>query len=162
MRIFGLTIIRTSKLDAIFDKITTFALKTVRQQKTFSMTITGTITAVLPETGGTSKSGKAWRKREAIVEYQRGQYPKSIVFQMMNDTIDKLNLQQGREYDLEIDFEAREWNGRHFLQASCWKATPAQPVVSPQPPAPPAQQNWQAAYPQPQSAPQSADDSLPF
>ncbi len=93
------------------------------------MKITGTITAVLPETSGVSKSGKNWRKKEAIVEYQHGQYPRSIVFQMMNDNIDKLNLQQGIEYELEIDFETREWNGRYFLQASCWKATPAQQAV---------------------------------
>lgn len=120
---FGYSLIRTKKLAAIYEKIAIFAVDKLKQQKYVNMTITGIITAVLPETGGTSKSGKAWRKREAIVEYQRGQYPKSIVFQMMNDNIDKFNLQQGQEYDLEIDFESREWNGRYFLQASCWKAT---------------------------------------
>lgn len=92
---FGYSLIRTKKLAAIYEKIVTFATDKLKQQKHFNMTITGTITAVLPETGGTSKSGKAWRKREAIVEYQHGQYPKSIVFQMMGDNIDKLNLQQG-------------------------------------------------------------------
>lgn len=129
------------------------------------MTITGTIIAVLPETGGTSKSGKSWRKREAIVEYQHGQYPKSIVFQMMNDNIDKLKIQQGQEYDLEIDFESREWNGRYFLQASCWKATPkSQPAQQPQSSTPILDymgvQGYQGQHETP-AAPAGGDD-LPF
>ena len=113
------------------------------------MKVIGTITAVLPETSGVSKSGKNWRKKEAVVQYEGGQYPKSIVFQMMGDNIDKLNIQQGLEYELDIDFEARQWNDRYFLQASCWKATPTQPVPQTAPTLPP------------QTTPQGADD-LPF
>lgn len=128
------------------------------------MKVTGTITVVLPETGGVSKSGKQWRKQEAIVEYEHGQYPKSIVFSTMNDHIEKLNLQQGVEYELEIDFEAREWNNRYFLQASCWKATPLANVAPPT--QAPAQQGWEAAYPPPKQAqptpPPTQGDDLPF
>lgn len=127
------------------------------------MKVTGTITAVLPETGGVSKSGKQWRKQEAIVEYEHGQYPKSIVFSTMNDHIEKLNLRQGVDYELEIDFTTREYQGKHFLQASCWKATSLNNVA----PSPaPAQQGWQAAYPQPQQAqstpPPTQGEDLPF
>lgn len=43
------------------------------------MKINGTITVALPEQSGTSKSGKQWRKREYVVEYEHGQYPKSEV-----------------------------------------------------------------------------------
>lgn len=134
------------------------------------MNVKGIITAVLPETSGVSKSGKNWRKKEAVVQYESGQYPKSIVFQMMGDAIDKLNIQQGQEYDLSIDFEAREWNGRYFLSASCWRAsatgTPqGAPTQTPQP-AQPAQTNWESLYPQPtpkESKPaEVAGDPLPF
>ena len=119
------------------------------------MTISGTISAALPEQSGTSKSGKTWRKREYVCVYDNSNanYPKSVVFQVMNDNIDKLNIQQGMEYDLELDFEAREWNGRYFLQASCWKAT-AKSQPAPQP-------SLQAQYaPAPEPAQQS--DDLPF
>lgn len=124
------------------------------------MTITGTITAVLPETSGVSKAGKQWRKKEAVVEYEHGQYPKTIVFQMMGDNIEKCNVQPGGEYELEIDFEAREWQGRWFLQASCWKATPKGTAA-------PAQQAYQPAPAPVQStpaplAPVDDSDSLPF
>lgn len=117
------------------------------------MNVKGIITAVLPETSGVSKSGKNWRKKEAVVQYEAGQYPKSIVFQMMGDVIDKLNIQQGIEYDLELDFEARQWNNRYFLQASCWKATPLQAA-----PAQPMPQ--QSVYQQPQAQPQTPKDEM--
>ncbi len=97
-------------------------------------TFKGIISQALPEQSGVSKSGKAWRKREYIIEYEHGQYPKSVVFSVLGQKIDELNIQQGVEYELELDFEAREWNGRYFLQASCWKATPTQqPAPQPAP-----------------------------
>lgn len=121
------------------------------------MNVKGIITAVLPETSGVSKSGKNWRKKEYIVEYEHGQYPKSVVFSVMGQKIDELNIQQGAEYNLSIDFEAREWNNRYFLQASCWKATPTQ-----QPQQAPAQQMYQQpVYQQAQAQPQE-DSGLPF
>lgn len=67
----------------------------------------------------------------------------------MGQKIDELNIQQGAEYELELDFEARQWNDRYFLQASCWKATPTQPMAQP---APAPQSAYPPAQPQPQSA----------
>lgn len=122
------------------------------------MNFKGTITNALPEQSGTSKSGKAWRKREYIVEYEHGQYPKSIVFTVMGQKIDELNIQQGAEYELAIDFEAREWNGRYFLQASCWKATPTQPIQQAPPAYPP--QGYQQPYQQTQAQPQTPKDDM--
>lgn len=122
------------------------------------MEIKGTITNALPEQSGTSKSGKSWRKKEYIVEYEHGQYPKSVVFSVIGQKIDELNIQQGAEYDLSIDFEAREWNGRYFLQASCWKATPTQQATAQPVPQQPVYQQAQQAQ-----ADSTGDDSqLPF
>lgn len=137
------------------------------------MKITGVITAVLPETSGTSQTGKLWRKKEAIVEYQHGYYPKSIVFQLKGENIDKIYLEQGKSYELEIDFETREWQGRYFLSASCWKATekasvdPAIPVEPAQQPAAQAPQGWAAVFPEAQPKEKQPDevkasDDLPF
>lgn len=137
------------------------------------MKITGVITAVLPETSGTSQTGKLWRKKEAIVEYQHGYYPKSIVFQLKGENIDKIYLEQGKSYELEIDFETREWQGRYFLSASCWKAT-EKASVDPSIPVEPAQlpteyvPQWVAAVlsgAQPkkrQPDEEKASDDLPF
>lgn len=119
------------------------------------MQFNGTITHVSPIQSGTSKSGKAWRRMEAVLEYEHhDQYPKAIVVSVMNDKIEELNLKLGGEYEVEVDFSAREYNGRYYMSATAWKAT-AKNV---------AQQGWEAAYPPAQAKapqPQGADD-IPF
>lgn len=99
------------------------------------MKITATIDTVLPEESGVSKNGNPWRKRTYVCTYDNSnpKYPKRIVFQAMNDSIDKLCIQQGLAYDLELDFEAREYNGKWYMNTSCWKATLAQTVPQPAP-----------------------------
>lgn len=127
-------------------------------------TFKGTVTSVSQIQSGTSKSGKQWQRVDVVLTYDNSkpEYPKSILFSVMNDNIGKFNIQQSVEYEVEVDFSCREYNGRTYMSASCWKATPIQQV-----PVQPAQQGWQAAYPQPQTQPQSSPpaqwaDDLPF
>lgn len=127
------------------------------------MNFKGIITAAMPVASGTSKSGKEWRRASYILQYDNSneQYPKSVLFDVMGDKIEQLNIKQGVEYEIEIDFTTREYNGRTYMSASCWKATPTQ-----QPQQAPAQQGWEQMYQQPQAQQtQSAhtqDDGLPF
>lgn len=127
------------------------------------MNFKGIITAAMPVASGTSKSGKEWRRASYILQYDNSneQYPKSVLFDVMGDKIEQLNIKQGVEYEVEIDFTTREYNGRTYMSASCWKATPTQ-----QPQQAPAQQGWEQMYQQPQAQQtQSAhtqDDGLPF
>ena len=127
------------------------------------MTFKGIITAAMPVASGTSKSGKEWRRASYILQYDNSneQYPKSVLFDVMGDKIEQLNIKQGVEYEVEIDFTTREYNGRTYMSASAWKATPTQ-----QPQQAPAQQGWEQIYQQPQAQQtQSAhtqDDGLPF
>ena len=127
------------------------------------MTFKGIITAAMPVASGTSKSGKEWRRASYILQYDNSneQYPKSVLFDVMGDKIEQLNIKQGVEYEVEIDFTTREYNGRTYMSASAWKATPTQ-----QPQQAPAQQGWEQMYQQPQAQQtQSAhtqDDGLPF
>lgn len=76
--------------------------------------------AVLPGTGGTSKSGKAWKKREYILETP-GQYPKKICFQLFNDKVDQYPMRAGQEVKVGVDIESREYNGRWYTQISAYK-----------------------------------------
>ena len=127
------------------------------------MTFKGIITAAMPVASGTSKSGKEWKRASYILQYDNSneQYPKSVLFDVMGDKIEQLNIKQGVEYEVEIDFTTREYNGRTYMSASAWKATPSQ-----QPQQAPAQQGWEQMYQQPQAQQtQSAhtqDDGLPF
>lgn len=98
------------------------------------MTFKGIITAAMPVASGTSKSGKEWRRASYILQYDNSneQYPKSVLFDVMGDKIEQLNIQQGVEYEVGIDFTTREYNGRTYMSASAWKATPtAQPAPAP-------------------------------
>lgn len=90
------------------------------------MTIKGQITAEMPEQGGISKtSGKQWRRKTYVLTYDtyKPDYPKAAVIDVMGDKIDELSLKQGHWYEVEVDFTAREFNGRWYMSATAWKAT---------------------------------------
>lgn len=86
------------------------------------------IQIALPIQNGTSKTGKAWSRQTYVGVYDstNPQYPKSIVFDVLGDKIGQFNLQVGGYYEVEVDFAAREWQGRYFLYANCRKAAPLQ------------------------------------
>lgn len=121
------------------------------------MTFKGIITAAMPMASGTSKNGKEWRRASYILQYDNSneQYPKSVLFDVMGEKIEQLNIKQGAEYEVEVDFAVREYQGRNYMSASCWKATPIQ-----QPQQAPAQQGWQQMYQQPVPQPQTPKDDM--
>lgn len=119
-------------------------------------TFKGVVTAVSQIQSGTSKSGKQWQRVDVVLTYDNSkpEYPKSVLFSVMNDNICKFNLQQGCEYEVEVDFKVNEYQDKHYMSASCWKATPMQQV--------PVQPVQQAAC-QPEQAPKDEmGDDLPF
>lgn len=122
---FGYSLIRTKKLMAIYDKIAIFAHEKIRQSKSQNMTFSGIIQTVMPEQSGTTSAGKAWRRKDFILLYDNSnaRYPKTVLFSVLGDNIDKLNIRQGGEYDVEIDFSTREYNGKTYMSASAWKVT---------------------------------------
>lgn len=134
------------------------------------MKFTGLIQKALPlQTGVGKTSGKEWKKRTYIVLYDNNnpQYPKSLAFDVMGDRIDSLNIQENATYELDIDFETKEFNGRYYSSASCWRATPV--VIAPmQPQAAVAMPTAQPATTQPNAqqsipAPAAGDNNdLPF
>ena len=84
------------------------------------MIITGKIISVGQEQSGTTSNGKSWRKREYVLETE-GQYPKKIAFSVMNANIDKLNLQHGQWYGLEVDIESRQYKEQWYTSVTAWK-----------------------------------------
>lgn len=115
-------------------------------------TFKGIISQALPEQSGVSRNGNAWRKRTYVLTYDNSNanFPKAVVFDVMNGKIDELNIQQGVEYEVEVDFAVREYQGKYYQSASAWKATPTQPVAQPAP--------QQPVYTQPAAATPPADD----
>lgn len=129
----------------------------------------------MPTQNGTSQSGKAWQKREFIIEETVGNYPNSLVITALGDRVEKLNtLRVGDYVTARFDTQAREYNGRAFNNITLYDITQPQPQAqvymgAPQQAMP---QQYQAApaqpyQPQPQAQPiqqqqgQRGDD-LPF
>lgn len=124
----------------------------------------GTVTAISQKQGGISKTGKAWSKIDVTLVYDNSkpEWPKSIVFSVMNDNIEKMGFVVGGEYEVEVDFIAREYNGKTYLSASCWKATAMQqPAIQTT-----EQHNEQSFYSSAKQKPQATTgnnaDDLPF
>ena len=87
------------------------------------MEITGKIIAVLPEQGGTSKSGNEWKKQEYVLEMNdQSQYPKKVCFQIFGaDRIAQAAIQPGETLTVSIDIDSREYQGRWCTNISAWK-----------------------------------------
>lgn len=95
------------------------------------MEIKGRVTAVpAPERGVSSKG--AWVRQTIVVEYESGQYPKSIAMVNMKDAENFGKIRVGQTGTFKVDFKAREFNGKFFTDINCWAWTLDQPAT-PQP-----------------------------
>lgn len=85
------------------------------------MEVTGVIIAILPEQGGTSKTGNEWKKQEYVLETQ-DQYPKKVCFQLFGaDRIAQAAIQAGELVTVSFDIDSREYQGRWFTNINAWK-----------------------------------------
>lgn len=113
-------------------------------------TFKGTVTAISQKQGGTSKSGKAFQKREFVIE-TTGQYPKKVCMQLFGDKVnDCPNV--GEEVKVSFDLESREWNGKWFTQLNALKVEHQGAQPAPQ----------QPVYQQAQTQVPAQDSDLPF
>lgn len=118
------------------------------------MEIKGKVVANLGVQKGASKAGKEWTKATIVVEYG-DQYPKKIALDNMKNADNFAALAVGTEGIFHIEVESREFNGRWYTSASCWKWETTQ-----QPQQAPAQQGWEQMYQQPQAQPQTPKDDM--
>lgn len=87
-----------------------------------ALEIEGKVVVLLPEISGTSnKTGKEWRKQGFVIETQE-QYPKKIVFNVWNDTVDVVKqLSNGTKVKVNFRIESREYNERWYTDLTAWK-----------------------------------------
>ena len=87
----------------------------------------------MPTQTGTSQSGKAWQKREFIIEETVGNYPNSLVITAFGDRVEKLNtLRVGDYVTARFDTQVREYNGRAFNNITLFDITQPQAQAQPQ------------------------------
>lgn len=87
----------------------------------------------MPTQNGTSQSGKAWQKREFIIEETVGNYPNSLVITAFGDRVEKLNtLRLGDYVTARFDTQAREYDGRAYNNITLYDITQPQAQAQPQ------------------------------
>ena len=150
------------------------------------MQFKGKIIEALPVVTGQGARG-TWVKQGFVLEYDSGQYPKSIAFDVFGDEkLQKFRISVGEELICDIDFKAvKGRNGSTFNSVDCWNVTrvnqfqqqaqpqapmqqPQQAAVAPQgcqviyPDRRPAQAPQQTQVPFPPTGTPQADGQLPF
>ena len=116
------------------------------------MQFKGKIIEALPVVTGQGARGQ-WVKQGFVLEYESGQYPKSIAFDVFGDEkLQKFRISVGEELICDIDFKAvKGKNGYTFNSVDCWNVTRASQVqqqAQPQQQAPMQQPHQAAAAPQ--------------
>lgn len=134
------------------------------------MQFKGKIIEALPVVTGQGARGQ-WVKQGFVLEYEPGQYPKSIAFDVFGDErLQKFRISVGEELICDIDFKAvKGRNGGTFNSVDCWNVTrinQVQQQAQPQQPqqAAVAPQGCQVIYPdrQPEQAPQQPQQQPPY
>ena len=131
------------------------------------MQFKGKIIEALPVVTGQGARGQ-WVKQGFVLEYESGQYPKSIAFDVFGDErLQKFRISVGEELICDIDFKAvKGRNGSTFNSVDCWNVTRANKVQQQAQPQGcetyyPNQQPAQAPQPQTQYQPQQTQAPLP-
>ena len=116
------------------------------------MQFKGKIIEALPVVTGQGARGQ-WVKQGFVLEYEPGQYPKTIAFDVFGDErLQKFRISVGEELICDIDFKAvKGKNGYTFNSVDCWNVTRVNQVqqqAQPQQQAPMQQPQQVAAAPQ--------------
>lgn len=87
------------------------------------MEVIGKLSQKFEPTGGVSNStGKEWRKMEFLID-KKGKMPSVLMLSTFSDQV--INFIQdtsiGTELLCAIDVSSREWKGRYFTEARCFK-----------------------------------------
>ena len=111
------------------------------------MQFKGKIIEALPVVTGQGARGQ-WVKQGFVLEYNSGQYPKTIAFDVFGDErLQKFRISVGEELICDIDFKAvKGKNGYTFNSVDCWNVTRVNQVQQQ------AQPQQQAPMQQPQQA----------
>lgn len=93
------------------------------------MQFKGKIIETLPVVTGQGARGQ-WVKQGFVLEYEPGQYPKQIAFDVFgSDRLQEMRISVGEELICDIDFKVvKGKNGGTFNSVDCWRVTRANQV----------------------------------
>lgn len=85
------------------------------------MELTGSLLKKLPVRSGVSPKGE-WQKQEFIVEYQDGNFPKKVCFNVWGDKVSDLeSFNEGDKLKVFFNIESREYNERWYTDLRAWR-----------------------------------------
>lgn len=85
------------------------------------MEFEGTVFKIMPATSGQSARG-AWQRQEVIFDMKsQSQYPRKICVTFFNKPEEVARLSVGVEYNVSIDIESREYNGKWYTDVRAWR-----------------------------------------
>ena len=120
------------------------------------MEFEGTVYKIMPVTTGTSARGE-WQRQDVVFEMNEGSFTRKICVTFFNKPEDVARLKEGATYNVSVNIESREYNGRWYTDIRAWRLQPKQETASaPMPDMPPIVEEPSYA-----SSPAQVDD-LPF
>ena len=126
------------------------------KQTIATMEFEGTVYKIMPVTKGTSARGD-WQRQDVVFEMQDGPYTRKIGVTFFNRPDDVARLKEGATYNVSVNIESREYNGRWYTDIRAWRIQPKQAEApAPMPDMPPLGEEPSYA-----STPAEVDD-LPF
>lgn len=70
----------------------------------------------------TQSFASGFTKREFVVTTAHDKYPQDLKFEVVKDKCDLLdNFSEGQDVIVNFDIRGNEYNGRYFVNLSCWK-----------------------------------------
>ena len=78
------------------------------------MEFEGTVYKILPVTKGTSARGE-WQRQDVVFEMNEGSFTRKICVTFFNKPEDVARLKEGSTYNVSVNIESREYNGRYHV-----------------------------------------------
>ena len=80
----------------------------------YTMEFEGTVYKILPVTKGTSARGE-WQRQDVVFEMNEGSFTRKICVTFFNKPEDVARLKEGSTYNVSVNIESREYNGRYHV-----------------------------------------------
>ena len=122
------------------------------------MEFEGIVYRILPPTSGTSARGN-WVRQDVVFEMPQ-EFSRKICVTFFNKESEVAQLHEGMAYQVSVNVESREFNGRWYTDVRAWRV---QPKVVEAPAAAPAMPDMPPIVEEPTYAASTAEvDDLPF
>ena len=90
------------------------------------MEFEGTVYKIMPVATGTSARGE-WQRQDVIFDYNDGgQFSRKLCVTIFNRPDDAAKLREGGVYNVSVNIESREYNGRWYTDIRAWRLQPKQ------------------------------------